>query len=460
MQSARSLAIYTSIIVIALLTQTGCKENTILNANVAPSVDNINAIQKELQVSCKTIYTDSIATSNSYSGISIIHGLGTVTDPYFGKTNAGIYFQVVPQSDGYIFPVFDHIDSTVLILPYSGFTFGDSALAINQTITAYQVTEDMSKDSIYYAFNTKAVNRSSPLGRATVNIDHLSDDVVVGSTNGDTSTVKGPHLRIKLDSSAFAGMLLSHATEISNQTTFLNLFKGIYLEADPRINGAAIPYFYLDGSSDYTRAGILVYYHAPGDTTVRTQPFFYTSSFCAHFNHVTRNMRGTSAEAVIRNPNSASALLLQNLPGCVMDVTISGIRNIPVNALVNKAQLVINRLTSTTTDETYASPYRIYPIGIDSTGATYTIADGYPITSTAALAFIDGTKRDPDGVSTYTHYLVNMPREIQAAIKAGKDSVHFHLTGTTDFPGAFRLVAGGNDNTAAAIHFNVVYTKN
>ena len=465
MQSARSLAIYTLILGITLFTQTGCKENTILNANVAPSVDNISGDTASLNIVCKTIFTDSIVTSYSFSGISIIHGLGTVNDPYFGRTNAGIYFQIAPPTSQFSFPANITYDSAVLILPYSGFTWGDSAKNISQTITAYRITDTMSVNSTYYAFNTKAVDRSIKLGSTPVIIDNLSEPVVTGPTNGDTTMTRSPHLRIKLDSNAFIAKInaKSGQPELNDAASFLAYFNGIYLEADPRSNGAAIPYFYIDGSTDYTRAGVLFYYHVAGDTTSRTVAFPYTSGTCAHFNHVVTNFRGSRAEPIIgAAANNTNPLLLQNLPGCMMDVYVTGIRSSPFytsTSLINKAQLIVSRQSNTLEDEVYSSPYRIYPIGIDAIGATYTIADGYPITSTAPLAFIDGTKRDPDGVSPNTHYLLNMPRELQAAIKAGKDTLHLHITGTTDFPGAFRLVAGGSDNSATKIRFNVVYSK-
>lgn len=460
MQRSRSLII---LLLVALFAETGCKENTILNANVAPAIDNVNTTTKQLSIRCRTIEFDSMVTSNSYAGIPIFHGLGTVTDPYFGKTNAGIYFQVQPPVDDFRFTDGAQIDSAVIILPYSGFTWGDTSLAINQTITAYRVTDDMSKDSIYYSFMTKAVDHSNPLGHVTINIDHLSDSVYnIHPANGDSTTVRPAHLRIKLGDAAMH--LISDKSgqpELHDAASFVSFFKGIYLEADPRSNGAAIPYFYLDGSTDYTRAGILFYYHLPGDTTSYTQPFYYSSNTCAHFNHVTRTTRGSSAESVLNQTGYNNEFVLaQNLPGSEIDVYIDSIQNLPKDsfALINKAELVITR-AQTTSEDIYSAPYRLYPIGIDSVGATYTIADGYPITSTAPLAFIDGVYREPDANHNKAYYIINLPREIQAALKAGKQSVHLHITGTTDYPGAYRLVAGGNSGTGTQMKFNVVYSK-
>lgn len=464
MQRSRSLIILLLGSLVALFAETGCKENTILNANVAPAIDNVNTTTIPLSVRCRTIEFDSMVTSNSYAGIPIYHGLGTVTDPYFGKTNAGIYFQVQPPIDDFRFPDGATYDSAVLILPYSGFTWGDTSLAINQTITAYRVTDDMSKDSVYYSFMTKAVDRNTPIGHVTVNIDHLSDSVRnIHPANGDSTTVRPAHLRIKLDDQKFTQLIFAKSgqTELSTAANFQNFFKGIYLEADPRANGAAIPYFYFEGSTDYTRAGVLFYYHVAGDTTSYTQPFYYTSNTCAHFNHITRTTRGSSAETVLNQTGyNNDVALAQNLPGSEIDVYIDNIQSLPKDsfALINKAELVITR-HQTPSEDIYSAPYRLYPIGIDSVGATYTIADGYPITSTAPLAFIDGVYREPDASHNEAYYIINLPREIQAALKAGKQSVHLHITGTTDFPGAYRLVANGNTASGSPMKFNVVYSK-
>src|SRR5690606_39293688 len=72
----------------------------------------------------KTVRTDSFVTSNSINGVPVYHALGTVNDPFSGKTNAGFYFQIIPPSLGYGFP--QTPDSVVLVLPYAGFTWGDT----------------------------------------------------------------------------------------------------------------------------------------------------------------------------------------------------------------------------------------------------------------------------------------------------------------------------------------------
>ena len=44
--------------------------------------------------------------------------------------------------------------------------------------------------------------------------------------------------------------------------------------------------------------------------------------------------------------------------------------------------------------------------------------------------------------STFT---IDMPREFIASVAAGNDTLHYHISGTTDFYGAFHMVAGGGN---------------
>src|SRR5690606_1675391 len=102
----------------------GCKESTVINSNLLSSADNINTVTfpDTLSVITRTVYDDSVVTS--YNVSPVYAGLGTVNDPYFGRTSAGMALQVVPPSTSYSFGSVP--DSAVLILPYSSFSWGDT----------------------------------------------------------------------------------------------------------------------------------------------------------------------------------------------------------------------------------------------------------------------------------------------------------------------------------------------
>jgi hypothetical protein len=433
---------------------TGCKEDTIINSDIVPVGDTINFNSIDtVTILSKSFYVDSLVTSLSISGIPTIHALGSShTDfLYSGKTDAGIYLQVVPPNTGFKFA--KEPDSAVLILPYAGFTWGDTNSV--QTVTAYEITEPLSKDSTYYEFTTKTHSLSSlnhPLSAPVTLNKSIKDSVVI--YNGEK---RAPHLRIKL-SQAFIDNIKTGATADSFTTfpAFLSYFNGIYLQA--QTGGGALYYFRLDGSSDYSRASVMFYYQDDSSKT-QTYNFNYNSSYCSHFNEIQKDYLGSNV-----NFNTAGAtddvFYIQNSPGSGGDLRFPFVKYLP-KAPINKAELVITQAI-TTNSTVYTPPERLYPLGVDSTGQTYNILDRYPLSSQETLEFLDGRRKTVTINGTdYNQYTINIPRELQKAIVEGRDTLHLRISGASGFPGAYRLGAAGqtNANNDIKVKLRIIYSK-
>lgn len=444
---------------------TGCKEDTIIKANIAPVADDIysNVIGDTLTLITKTVIDDSIVTSFSSSSTPVIHGLGTVNDPLFGRSNWGIYTQFLPTANNLSIPT---PDSVVLILPYYGVSWGDtlsSSAPSMQSFTVYRVTETMSKDSTYYSKSYKNIDWNNPVSDPTpVNVLGLKYD-----TLKIAGAVRSPHLRIKLKAS-FAAELVAAAASSNNSADFLDKIKGIYIGPSDTSNGSlrTVPYFFLNGNSDYNRASIALYYSENGNTkpdSIKTAFLNFVYTDCAHFNRITRNYTGSWANNYIQSTAvSDSIILVQNEPGASLDIRIPYIKNLP-NAIINKAQLVITQIKMNDESDKFTAPSRLYPVGVDATGAAYTIKDREPVESSGPLDFIDGTRRDvtlPDGTQA-SQYYINIPREVQKAILNKADELHLRINGTVTYPGAYRLIAGGkkHSNSMYRIRLNISYSK-
>jgi hypothetical protein len=418
-----------------------CKESTILNNNLLASTDNINTVSfpDTLPVIARTIYDDSVVTS--YNMSPVYAGLGTVNDPFFGRTSAGIYLQLVPPSTSYNFPRLP--DSAVLILPYSSFSWGDTTSGnAAQKFTVYRVQEQMSLDKEYYSFNKLDVDRGQALGSASgVSIDQIK--------TGDI-----PALRIRM-SSSFIQMMYDEVSRFSSHPDFLDFFRGLYIEPDTNSAAAnAIHYFRLDGTTNFNTAGILFF---NGDSV--TSAFSFSTSSCAHFNWLSRKYT-PQVQQYFSSKASADTLLLQNEPGASLDIVIPDIQTIP-NSLINKAELVIT-LINDPGDALYAPPARIYPIGFDAVSGVYSIADRLPLNSASPLEFIDGKKQTVlVGGKMLTRYSINFPRELQQAMSVGKNELNLRINGTQTFTGAYRLIAGGrnHENPDYRLKLNIVYSK-
>ncbi len=437
-------------------TQTGCKEDTIIKAKVAPSAGNLNleTVPDTLTTIAKTIYDDSIITSYTFSGVRIVHGMGTVNDPFYGRTNWGIYMQVVPPAANFDLP--NPPDSAYIVLPYSGFSWGDTNNTTNLSYVAYRVTENMYKDTEYYSKQALQVDGGYAITEAnSVNFKSLRQDSVnVSGIN------RARHLRLKLKS-AFVNDILDKAKKSTNNAEFLDYVKGIYIRSADTTTGKAVPYFLLDGSYDYGRAAIVFYYHYPASPdTARSAFFSFSTTDCAHYNYITRNYTGSQAQQYF-TASQDSVLMLQNEPGAAIDVQFPYLKNLPVS-LISQAQLVITRisLASDAGNDDYSIPARIFPTGVDEYGATYSLLDRYPLTETAPVSFIDGTMQQytVNGM-TISQYVINIPREVQKTITNKADNLHLRINGTATFPGAYRMTAGGRSHSMYRVKLNIIYSK-
>lgn len=396
----------------------------------------------------------------SVSGVPIYHGLGNLTtDPVSGTLKSSIYLQVIPPSNGFKFP--KEPDSAVLILPYGGFTWGDTLSTIGQTFRVYEVTEPLSKDSTYYTFTEKTVG----------NVE-LSDNPqpVTHESVKNSITVNGisraAHLRIPLTPD-FKNRIYSEATNGSGLNTsvdFLQYFKGLYITADPSQAGAAIYYFLLNGGSDFTRANIQFYYTektSSNQDTVKYTSFYFDQSVGAHYNKIEREItQGLTYNLLGSNLPSDSVIVIQNEPGAVLDIRMPFVKHLPKQPII-KAELVITQELPNAEDAKYWAPQRLFPVGVYNRGGTYTIQDRYPLNSSEPLVFIDGRRRDVTiNGSTHSQYVINIPRELQKAIVEQRDTLHLRINGATQFPGAYRLIGGGRKTSGATgVKLNIVYSK-
>ncbi len=450
------------ILLINILIFSACKENIHISTKVSPANDTVGIYSTSLGCITHTFFDDTISTSTNIGGIPIYQAIGSITDPFFGNIIGATYFQVIPAASGFTFAVNDTIDSVVMVMPYSGYTWGDTA---NQTITqSYQVfylTDSIGYSTNYNSYNTKPIDFTNPLSKpVSVNLYHLKDSLFPVYYQHQSG------LRIKLDSAKFlsklnSALIYTAASGNPLPQTFINYFNGLCVKvADSRQSTTAMPYFELDGSTPYAQAGVLVYYHAyPGDTSYAQ--FYYNTTYCAHLNNVNNSFSRYPVNNLYQSTQvNDSIIALQNQPGAGIDIKIYGINSLP-KGIINKAELVFPLLPAYNNTVFYG-PEKIYTIGISSAtypqsyiqGQAYTVADRYPLTSITPLTMLDGY---PHGA----YYSIDIPRELMQAIAQKSDTIHLHINGTQDFYGAAHLVCGGGNYPVTNLRtkLNVVYSK-
>jgi hypothetical protein len=471
-----SLAALLGAVIGLSLTVSSCREDAIIKSSLTPAVDNIHTFglgtdygtdtMRELTMLTGTVFQDSVVTSTRNTGFPIFHALGFMEDPFAGKTNASIYAQFVPTAVKT--ELNGTLDSLVLVLPYAGFTWGDTVSTTSQTIKVFAINGSFSKDTTYYSYS-QVGTEATPIGTATIitgpsntGIGAIQDSLTVGIKNPKK---KVAHLRITLNKNWAQNTFIPKLKADSTYPDFTTAFPGLYL-ANTDTNGSmpkALPYFRLNGGSDiYSSAAILAYMDGNDSIPVL---FPYLETYGAHFNRIRRNRAGYGAETLLDTTKPQSYVAMQNAPGLTIDLKLPYIQNLPKNVIINKAEITFVVATAPgqtpEADARFFLPLRLYPQGINSSGGQYTIADRYPIND-GTLNFIDGTASTATrNGKTVTVYRLNIPREVQQAIVAGSSGLHLRIGGTVNFPAAYRFVAGSRDNPDPTYRpsINIIYSK-
>ena len=464
---------------ITITFQYSCKENIYINSKVAPSNDSIGVFQKYLGCVTHTYFDDSIITSSNYPGIPYYQAVGVITDPFFGSLNCATYFQIIPSENGFSFATTDTIDSAVLILPYSGFTYGDSTnQSLTQTYQVFYMADSMGDISTatYFPYTKKSIDLANPLSSPfTVNVYHLIDSFAV--TGKDHSA-----LHIKLNTTTFMNRInnaITYCNAGGNPTEqlFINYFNGICIKpADSRMTCGAMPYFQLDGIDPYSEAGVLVYYHQNvGDSTFAQ--FYFNTTYCTHFNSVVNSYGHNPINNLYHStkPND-DIIALQNQPGASIDLKIGGISTLPTG-IINKAEIQLTMLPGYNNNSTFFAPEKLYVTGISTNGSlsctiypaglgyivgeVYNVADRYPLFSLSPFTVMDGLPHTTIGTTGATTYTIDIPRELMQAIAMKSDTIHVLINGTNDYYGAFHMVAGGGNYSDSNYRakFKVVYSQ-
>ncbi|RYE30369.1 MAG: DUF4270 family protein, partial [Sphingobacteriales bacterium] len=236
-------AIFTSLVLFI-----SCKklnESTAIGGGLIPAVDNITTFDTVLTVEA---YNDTfgVATDTIYSS-DYTNFIGQVnSDPFFGKTDAKLFLELLPPSARYTFinkPDSLHIDSVVLVLDYVE-TWGDTILP--QTLNVYEIAQGTNFAVKPLPIRQNNFPKAGLLGSRNVQPSLLNDSIKVYQ---DTTANQ---LRIRLDDS-FGQRLLSYDTSSNplknayySDSVFRKFFAGFAIEST---GGEGLMGFNLQGDN-------------------------------------------------------------------------------------------------------------------------------------------------------------------------------------------------------------------
>ena len=404
-------------------------DTTNLGANLIPVVDNIHTFDTTFNVIANNF--DPVVCDSIYR--NDLHALGIISaDPYFGKTNANLYFELKPDFFPFRFPASDNgtlvVDSIVLVLHYSH-SYGDTLLP--QKVQVYQLADPFKSDSTYTTCNVFSYDNSELLGERTYIPARLTDSVHAFEEASNNQ------LRITLSNSFAEGFITDSSNIFKTDTTFKTYFKGFAMIADQVFGGNAINYFDLGNTSTrlsfYLRSSV----GAVKDTSVINFAF---TAFSGEANSVIRD-RGTSEITNhLAHPAMGDSLIyIQTGPGSYADLKIPGLTGLS-NRVIHRAELIVDQAYFPLPSDDYLTPPDYLYLDTKDTSANGTyipIPCDFTFSGTDQqpnFSYFGGLRKTADDGNGHpiSRYVFNISRYVQSIATKGRNNDTLRLRAPYD----------------------------
>lgn len=351
----RPFSILVSLVVLILIVNSCKKDPYQVGINLLPPSDTLNIkVTDTAFIVAYSVIQDSVRSDETTLSI-----LGSLMDPIFGSTTAGLYMQYNLSAEAPDFGTDPRLDSVILSIPY-GSIYGDSTA--RQRLRVYEINQDFYYDTSYYSNHSLA---TYPLLLADYSfVPRRYDSLMIGGI------LTAPHIRVNLGkyTTYFGNKILNApATAVSTNANFLQFMKGLYIESERSTYGGAL----LSFDPTLAASEVLIYYHNAANDSLRF--ILPGSSTSARFNHFDHNNYVNASpklrqQVLQKDTNLGRAnLYIQGLGGLRVKIHFPFLKNFG-----NSGKIAINSavltLKNTQTDTSLAPPVTLNLLSIDSTG--------------------------------------------------------------------------------------------
>ncbi len=415
--------------VIALVLLSSCNDPDLIGVDLQPSSEQPNAgVVDTFTINTYTVVEDSLVMWSPLKNLleSPTLFLGSLDDPYVGKSFAGFVSQI-------------RLGNTITAGTFAGVSTPDSiVLSMNMrtvvgdsnavhNISVYELKQDVYADSSYYSGRSYA--KGDLLGHVQLT-PKLSDSVVVGGVKAT------PQLRMALDT-AFGGKLMreyfANPTTFSSNTNFLSYLKGVVLVDSANGTGSILT---MPSTSSFHK--LTIYFS--GNKYYE----FLIDANAVRFSYFKHDYLPSNTDLTQDNQ-----LVVSSMAGLKDSIYIPHLKELYANGpiAISKAELVIKLLSGTTTNG-FTNHDNLLVFASDSIGKNTSIADALE-----SSAYYGGSF---DAI--HQEYKFNVGRYVQQTLKKVVEN------GGKDY-GLFIAAAGSTSNARRSVlqggtmKLIVTYTK-
>ncbi|MFV0269636.1 MAG: DUF4270 domain-containing protein [Draconibacterium sp.] len=433
---------------------TACNDKNDLGLELLPGEDliNVKSVVVKSDISAFTFTEDSIVTSEHSTNL-----LGSINDEVFGNTTVSFasQFRLTSYPD---FGSNPEADSTFLFLYYR-IIYGDTITP--QNLKVYELTEPLNPDVKYtQETDLKMMASNSLLGELT-----FTPKVELDSASQDTLY---QYLKIPIDNALGNRIVTADSLDLSTNTAFLSLFKGLYVEAEKLAASASGTLLSIETvpTSKFNGSVLAVYYNndenkhkyevdtLTPDTLSRV---FRITQYSARVSSITHDYSGTAFEnSLDQEEEQQEHIYIQPTGGLKSKIYIDNLLQWQdsTKTAINKAELVFQIDTIASKKDKYAPPSRLILTYVDKNGD-----ERLPVDAGFNSFYFDGYLR-----SDYTYHF-NITQHLQRIIDVTDPSKEeyvgnqgFYLTTGQRPDFANRIVLHGADQPDG-IKLIITYSK-
>jgi hypothetical protein len=219
----------------------GCDNSEEVGLNLTSPNERFRyIIDSSAMVTATTLRQDSLTSEKRTASM-----LGCMNDPVFGRSTAHLLTQLRLSSNDVDFGESPVLDSAVLLMKYQSW-YGDTTT--QQDIRVYELSQDLYFDSTYYS---------------NMDINGFYDPTSPIATFSYQPLPSQDSVLIRLSDSFGQKILEVDTSYLTDNTTWLTFFRGLYLEAQPvEQDGSIISFNFTGGNSRLT----LYYHNAANDS--------------------------------------------------------------------------------------------------------------------------------------------------------------------------------------------------
>lgn len=386
-----------------LLSAAACKKDkNVLGVDVQPAADDLNAESvRDLPVTGHSLPYDSIASFNDrYKYV------GSNQDPFFGKTDIGIYLNPNMSLSNLNFGASSQISSAEIILAVDGIEYAGNKDAV-LTYSVFEMESRMNVQEIYF---TSDKRRHNPV------------PVSVHATSYTLSANGQPVLKIRIDP-AYAQAMLHDSSNMVTNEVFQSKYKGYYIAASLQNAGDEGVIFRAD-LDDEISGLYLRYKPDPAKDTISSFKFAFSGSTASKYNTMSFDPVVDLKAQFQDSTLGASRLYLKGMGMSRLKLDIPFLKNYSdsFKVAVNRAELILYAdldYITTPTGGRYFAPPKLVLLPIDSLGRETYMQD---MLSSTDYARYDGNYDD-----TRKAYVFNIAREAQQIFSGKKKNRGFYL---------------------------------